>query len=289
VAHTEVVRSLSAPRFGLALGGGAVLGFAHVGVLMALEEAGLRPAAIAGTSAGAIVAALHAFEVPAETIRARLADLSWRRITGITRPRRGLLSNEELGRRLVELIGDVRLEDAPIPLAVVATDIGSGEKIVFREGSVADAVMASACIPGVFVPVQLGGRLLVDGALVEDVPVSPLRDLDVTPIVGVSLCAQPRFRPPRRLVEVLTNAVDIAMAANSAHGLASADVAIRPDLTGFNRFDVRQCPALYDVGYAAGRAAVPMLRRAILRCDSARVSEEFQFAAGVTGSPSGLG
>lgn len=249
--------------FGLALGGGAVLGYTHVGVLAALEEGGLRPAAIAGTSAGAAVAALHAFDVPLAVIRQRLADLSWREISGPTRPFRGLLSNHLLGRRLVELLGDVRIEDAAIPLAVVAADISTGEKVVFREGSVADAVMASACIPGLFVPVQVGGRMLVDGAIVEDVPISPLRGMGGGPVVGVSLCARPRFHPPTRLVEVLTNAVDIAMAATSAAQLAAAEVVIKPDLTGFNRFDVRQCPALFQVGLAAGRAALPDIRAAL--------------------------
>jgi NTE family protein len=255
----------SRPGFGLALGGGAVLGYAHVGVLAALTEAELQPVAISGTSAGAVVAALHAFGVPVEVIRKHLADLTWREISGLTRPTGGLLSNRALGRRLVEMIGEARLEDAPIPLAVVAADIGSGEKIVFREGSVAEAVMASACIPGLFVPVHHSGRLLVDGAILEDVPISPLREAGVAPIVGVSLCAQPRFQPPRRLIEVLTNAVDIAIAANSAHQLATVDVAIKPMLNGFNRFDVRQCPALFDVGYAAARAAVPDIRAALAR------------------------
>jgi NTE family protein len=253
------------PGFGLALGGGAMLGFAHVGVLAALAEAELQPVAISGTSAGAVVAALHAFGVPVEVIRKCLADLTWREITGLTRPVRGLLSNRGLGRRLVELIGDARIEDAAVPLAVVAADIGSGEKVVFREGSVAEAVMASACIPGLFVPVQHGERLLVDGAILEDVPISPLRDAGIAPIVGVSLCARPRFQPPRRLIEVLTNAVDIAMAANSARNLATVDVAIQPKLNGFNRFDVRQGPALFEVGYAAARAAVPDIRAAVAR------------------------
>jgi NTE family protein len=253
------------PGFGLALGGGAVLGFAHVGVLHALVDAGLHPTAVSGTSAGAVVAALHAFGVPVGVIRRRMEDLTWREITGLTLPHRGLLSNRELGRRLIELIGDVRIEDARIPFAVVAVDIGTGEKVVFRSGSVADAVMASACIPGLFVPVERDGRLLVDGAIVEDVPISPLRETGVAPIVGVSLCARPRFQPPRRLIEVMTNAIDIAMAANSAKQLAAVDVAIVPKLNGFNRFDVRQCPALFEVGYAAAVEALPEIRAALDR------------------------
>jgi NTE family protein len=253
------------PGFGLALGGGAVLGYAHIGVLAALAEAELQPVAISGTSAGAVVAALHAFGVPVEVIKQRLAELTWPEITGLTRPVRGLLSNRALGRWLVELIGEVRIEDAQTPLAVVAADIGSGEKVVFREGNVAEAVMASACIPGLFVPVQREGRLLVDGAILEDVPISPLREAGVAPVVGVSLCARPRFQPPRRLIEVLTNAVDIAMAANSAHQLATVDVAIKPKLNGFNRFDVRQRAALFEVGYAAATATIPEIRAALVR------------------------
>jgi len=250
-------------RLGIALGGGAVLGYSHVGVLTALEEAELVPSAITGTSAGSIAAALYAFGVPLEEMRTRQASLRWREISAPTLGAGGIFSNRELGELIRDTLGEARIEDAPIRLAIVAADVASGEKVVFRDGSVADAVMASTCVPGVYVPVRVGERLLVDGALVEDVPISPLPGMGAEVVVGVHLCPVPRYRPPGNVFEVLVNATYIAIATSARLQLEAADVVITPELSRFNRVSTRQCPDLFDAGYAAGRAAIPKIREAM--------------------------
>jgi NTE family protein len=257
------------PRLGIALGGGAIRGYSHLGVLAALQEEDLAPTAISGTSVGAVVAALYAFGVPMTELRARIPELKWREISAPTLAPGGLFSNRELGTLIQEAVGEARIEDASIPLAIVATDVASGEKVVFREGDVARAVMASACIPGVYVPVQYGERMLIDGALVEDVPISPLPKMGAELVVGVHLCPLPYYRPPASTFEVLVNATYIAIATSAKLQLQAADVVITPDLSRFSRVSTRQCPDLFEVGYAAGRAAVPEIRAAMQRMSAA--------------------
>jgi NTE family protein len=250
---------------GVALGGGAVRGYAHLGVLTALDEAGYAPAVLAGTSAGALAAAMYAFGAPLPRMRRQLAELRWREISAPTLASGGLFSNRELGALVREELGEARIEDAPIPLAIVATDIVTGEKVVFRDGPVAEAVMASACIPGVYVPVEVGGRMLVDGALVEDVPISPLRKMGAEVVVGVHLCPVPFFQPPTNMLEVLINASYIAIGSSARLQLREADVVITPEVSRFNRVSTRQCPDLFDAGYAAGAQAVPEIQSCIER------------------------
>ena len=152
-------------------------GTAHLGVLKALEEEGLRPGFLCGTSAGAMAAAFYAFGMPPEEIRNVARNLRWLKATNFTFSKLGLLSNNEIGKFVEKYLGEVVIEDSSIPLAVVAADISSGEKVVFKTGSLATAIISSTCIPGVFMPAQVNGRMLVDGAIVENVPVTVLKEM----------------------------------------------------------------------------------------------------------------
>ena len=244
--------------FGLALGGGGALGFAHVGVLAALDAHGLRPGAYAGTSAGAVVAALAAFGVPPDAIRERLGALRWRAVSDPTRSRLGFLANDELGDLLIDALGPVAIEDARVPLAVVATDVHTGERVVLREGPLALAVRASAAVPGVFVPVQIGDRLLVDGAVVDNVPVGPLREAGLRVVAGVNVIGSPPHQPVRTATQVLTNAAFIALQVGARQPPPEgADVLIEPDLAGRSVWAVRDLGPLWDAGWQAGQAAAP--------------------------------
>ena len=255
----------SFPTFGLALGGGGALGYAHVGVLAALHERGLRPDAYAGTSAGAVVAALAAFALGPDAIRERLGALRWRSVSGPVRSHLGFLDNAEPARELlVAALGPVRIEDAGIPLAIVAADIHTGERIVLREGPLAQAVRASAAVPGVFVPVEIGGRLLVDGAVVENVPVGPLGGLGAGVVVGVNVIGSPPYQPVRSAAQVLKNAAFIALHANARRPAPDgADVSIEPDLAGRSVWDARDLPSFWDAGWKAGQEAAPAVTAAL--------------------------
>ncbi|MEJ2469872.1 MAG: patatin-like phospholipase family protein [Desulfuromonadales bacterium] len=233
----------------LALGGGAVLGAAHIGVLKAFDEAGITVRRISGTSIGALIASLYAFGKTPGEIEDFIVRLKWIDVTRFTFSRYGVLSNEELGMHLSEALGDVAIEDAEIPLTLVATDISTGEKVVLDRGNVAAAVMASSCIPGVFVPVEIDDRLLVDGGLVENVPVTPLRDAGADFVIGVDLNAGRHYQRPEDIVDVLANAIDIAIDNVTRSQADDADLVIAPELTSYSRRDTSRVAELIEEGY----------------------------------------
>ncbi|GAB6091432.1 patatin-like phospholipase family protein [Spirochaeta dissipatitropha] len=245
-------------KIGLALGGGAVLGAAHVGVLRAIEEHELEIACISGTSIGAFVAALYAFGLGWQEIDDIARDLNWMQAARLKVTKTGILSNEQLGKSLGKMIGDVDFSDARIPLSMIATDIGSGTKVELKRGKVAQAVMASSCIPGVFSPVEIEGQLLVDGGLSENIPVSVLPGLGAEQIIAVDLIHNHSLRRPESIVEVLINSFDFALANAATDSLRKAHLVIAPHLQGFNAIDTRQIPDLIEQGY---RDTVQILRR----------------------------
>ncbi len=237
-------------RIGLALGGGSVLGAAHVGVLRAIDEFGIPIACVAGTSIGAFIGALHAFGKSWREIEEIALDTKWLDVSRLSLSQYGLLSNKRLGKALTGAIGGVKFADARIPLAVVATDIGKGERAVLIEGNVAEAVMASSCIPGVFIPVEIGGRMLVDGGVMENVPVSPLRDMGAEVVIGVDLTTNHSFKRPEHLVGVLLNTFGITLRNATMFQANRADILIAPDLSAFNAIDTDQVAKLIAIGYS---------------------------------------
>jgi NTE family protein len=237
-------------KIGLALGGGAVFGAAHVGVLRALAEREIPISAVSGTSIGAFVAALYAFGKSWEEIREIALELRWLDVSGMSLSRYALLSNRKLGEMVIDAIGNVDIDEARIPLAVTATDIASGDRVVLLEGGVADAVMASASIPGIFIPVEIGDRLLVDGGVVENVPLSPLSQLGADFFIGVDLNAKKVHQRPTNIIDVLLNSLDFAMRNATRTQTAGADIRIEPDLSEFNKLDAGQTADLIERGYS---------------------------------------
>ncbi len=248
-------------RFGLALGGGALRGLAHLGVLDVLEEAGLRPGWIAGTSAGAIAAAFAAFGHSADETAEALEELGWGSITK-GRPRKlGLSTNQGLEDLLLRLLGDARLEDADIPLAVVATDINSGNRVLLDRGPLARAVRASCCVPGFYVPVEVGGRLLVDGALTQNVPAGAVREMGAPLVVAVSLGFGLPYANVQSWTQIMANAWDIATHSQMRFEiLAEADLLIDPDLERFSAFRDGRREEIIQAGRDRALEALPALR-----------------------------
>ncbi len=243
---------------GLALGGGAVLGAAHIGVLQAVEEAGLEITHVSGTSMGALVAALSVSGLSGREIESVAEDLRWPDITGFSPSRLGLLSVERLESTLRRYVGNLRMEATRIPVALVAADLSTGEKVVMTDGDLATAATASACVPGLFIPVEREGRLLVDGGLLENLPVSPLRAWGVDRIIAVDVHMGRRFYRPRNLPEVLSNALDMALANAAQERARHADLVITPDTTSWSRSEMQDIPALVREGYRAARAALDL-------------------------------
>jgi NTE family protein len=147
----------------------------------------------------------------------------------------------------------------------MTTDISSGEKVVLREGEVAPAVMASSAVAGIYLPVRVNGRLLMDGGIIEDVPVSPLRPMGAGVVVAVNLSAERKYRVPEDIIDILFNAFDIAIDENTKVQVKDADLVIEPCLSGFRRMDVKQIDELIAEGRRAALEAVPRIREGLER------------------------
>ena len=236
-------------KIGLALGGGSVLGAAHIGVLRAMEEKGVHISALSGTSVGALVAGLYAFGVPVDEIEQMSLKNKWFDISSIRLSKFSLFANDKLATIIKDRLGDVLIEDAKIPLAIIATDIVSGERVEFVRGRLADAVQASTCLPGVYAPVEIDGRLLVDGGLVDNVPVSALKGLGAKYSIAIDLSTNRHYQKPENIIDVISNAVDISMNHAIKLQLRSADLVIAPDVTAKSRINIDEVKQLIEIGY----------------------------------------
>lgn len=241
------------PRIGLALGGGGVRGLAHVGILEALDDAGLRPCAVAGTSIGAIMGAIYASGVPGSLLRERLnrhlilKDDTWRDILdkrgdllrwltsfSADLTSMGYLSTRGFVGYLLSEINQRTFEDLQIPLTVVATDYWTGQEVLFNSGDIMAAIQATMAVPGVFAPVQHEGRVLVDGGLVNLVPYDHLMSqADVVIAVDVSEVRSPVGSGIPRPLDAAMGAVDIMQSAALAEKLRR----LKPDL--FVRIEIK--------------------------------------------------
>lgn len=249
------------PRVGLALGGGAARGFAHVGVIEVLEEQGLRPDLVVGTSAGSLVAALYASGKDAGALLRAAQSMEEAAIADWTLPlfNRGVLRGEALARYVNQQVGGRLIEQMVRPLGVVATDLATGQAIVFRRGDTGTAVRASSAVPGVFQPVQINGREYVDGGLVAPVPVGAAREMGAELVIAVDISSAPEGNPTGDSLRILLQTFAIMGQTINRHELARADVVVRPALTGLGAaaFDLRERSV--QAGRQAMRQALPQL------------------------------
>jgi NTE family protein len=284
------------PRIGLALGGGSARGWAHIGVIRALEEAGLTPTVVAGCSIGAVVGACYAAG-RLDRLEAFARALTRRRVVGLIDPRlpgSGLIAGNRLRQRLAADLGERRIESLPIRFGCVATEYGTGHEVSLTEGPAVDAVRASYAIPGLFPPVAHDGRVLMDGTLVNPVPVALARALGADLVICVNLNGDtggpvvreaPEPAPRRSFLRVVRGRLpgfDRAEPEIAVPGIARVvldafnitqdrisrarlerdppDVAIGPDVAGFGLFDFHRADEGISLGYRAARAALPRIR-----------------------------
>lgn len=255
------MKSIKNKKVGLALGGGAVLGAAHIGVIRAIEEYEIKIDYISGTSIGALIGALYAFGTKWEEIKKIAEEMDWFDISELSISQYGLLNNKKIGDIIQDQLGDVKFKDSNIPLSIIATDIGNGTKEVLTDGSITDAVMASTCLPGIFSPVEMDDKLLVDGGVLENVPVLSLQEMGADYIIGVDLNACYSFVKPENIVELLINTVNLALINVSKLQTEKADLLITPDLSRFNLYDTEQVPELIDIGYKESRKVLKELAK----------------------------
>jgi len=259
-------------KLGLALGGGAARGFAHVGVIQVLEEAGLRPSHIVGTSAGSLVAALYASgKSSAELVR--LAEtMQEADITEWMLPilNRGALRGEALAKYVNTQVGGRNLEQMAIPLGIVATDLRNGDAVTFRRGNTGLAVRASSAVPAVFQPVRIGEREYVDGGLVAPVPVRQTREMGANFVLAVDISSDPEGNPSGDTFQILMQTFTIMGKSINTLSLKEADFVVRPALTGVKSADFSTRLRSIEAGRVAMRAALPSLKARLAEFETAR-------------------
>jgi NTE family protein len=225
------------PRIGLALGGGAARGFAHIGVIQVLEENGIRPDLVVGTSAGSVVAALYAAGNSGAQL-ATLADgMDESSITDWAFPLRGAIRGEALAAYIRKNTGGKTIEQLKMPLGIVATDLADGQPILFQRGDTGTAVRASSSVPAVFQPVKIGAREYVDGGLVAPVPVRYAKQMGAEFVIAVDISSPPDGAATGDAMRMLLQTFSIMGRSINNFELKEADVVLRPRLTGISSAD----------------------------------------------------
>jgi predicted acylesterase/phospholipase RssA/CRP-like cAMP-binding protein len=252
------------PRIGLALGGGAARGGAHVGVLRAFEEEGIPIDCIAGTSSGALVGALYAGGLGTAALQELTQGLGWFDLAEPTWPGAGFLTSRRMRSLMDRHIGPVTFADLKLPFAAIAADANTGEEKVLRSGRVADAVRASTAIPGVFKPVEFEGRLLVDGVVVNNVPAPTARALGADVVIAVDVTGYGfEAGAPRSIAEAITRSFDIMARQTVTASLEWADLVIRPQISGLNGYSTKTAAEFARRGYLAAKEAMPEVKARI--------------------------
>lgn len=253
------------PRIGLALGGGAARGFAHVGVIQVLEEAGIRPVLVSGTSAGSLVAAIYASGKNGKQLQHIAETMEEAAIADWTLPlfNRGMLRGDALARYVNSQVGARLIENMPLPLGIVATDLHSGQSMLFQRGDTGTAVRASSAVPAVFQPVRISGRDYVDGGLVSPVPVRAARQMGAELVIAVDISSPPDGKLGGGTLDVLLQTFSIMSKSINYFELRDAEVVVRPALDGVSSADFGARKRSIEAGRLAMRQVLPQLQAAI--------------------------
>jgi len=260
-------------KIGLALGGGAARGLAHIGVLEVLEKEGIPIDMIAGTSAGAAIGALYAQGKHASQIKDLALNMGWKQLVSLVDlalPRSGFIEGMRIKNLLKSIIGDIEFSDLRIPLACVTTDIRSGEEVVISQGSVLEGVRASISIPVIFTAVKWQDRYLVDGGLINPVPVSTVREMgadfiiavNVIPDIGDRTQRPQEFKAPG-IFHVMLQSIYIATYSLVRSSLEGADIVIEPQVTHIGYGDFYRVRDCISQGELATQELIPKIKKQV--------------------------
>ena len=262
-------------KIGLALGGGAAWGLAHVGVLEALEKEGIPIDMIAGTSTGAFIGALYARDKDVRQIKKLAVDMMERKrlasLVDLALPRSGFIRGRKIKELLKSIIGDVKFEDLRIPLSCVATDIMTGEEVIINQGSVLEAVRASISIPVIFAVAKVQGRYLVDGELTNPVPANVARQMGADLVIAVNVIPPVGERvhldknkgkglKEPGMFSVIAQSIYITSYAHVKSSLEAGDVFIEPQVAHIGLGDFHRAQEFFRLGEAAAHNFIPEIR-----------------------------
>lgn len=266
------------PSVGLALGGGGARGLAHIGALKILSQTGIKISYIAGTSIGAIIGAWLALGQPFDKLEELCLTFdrskAWRQFVDIGNPRYSFLAGQKIKKFVNQLFGRKKFTDCQIPLAIVATDLANGQEVILRQGSIAQAVLASIAIPGLLPPVKLNRRYLIDGGSINITPASVVAQLGAQIIIAMDLSVQPsaHFQAKPTLFTTLVQAYTIIREQSVKYQLAKIKsdrqrlIIVRPvfdDIIDTFQFD--QTAKFIKLGEEAMRRRLPAVRQALAK------------------------
>ncbi len=252
-------------KIALVLGGGAARGFAHIGVIKSLEAQGIVPDIVVGTSAGSVVGALYASGMNGFELQNLALQMEEEMVADWTLPNRGVLKGEALQAFINQRVKNLTIQKMPKPLGVVATDLQSGELVLFRRGDTGIAVRASSAVPGMFQPVEISGRDYVDGGLTSPVPAQSARRMGADFVIAVDISNVSRREKLTGTLDVLLQTFAIMGHAISRHELEDADVVIRPQTATVSSTDFEGRHLAILEGEKATAAIMPELKARLAR------------------------
>jgi NTE family protein len=252
------------PTLGVALGAGSARGLAHLGALKAFEEEGIEIDYLGGTSMGSVIGGFYAAGLSLNRLERLAIHLKWEHLTDITVPRKGLIAGNKVKEFFELLTHRKNFEDLNLPFVAVAADIEKGEEVVIKEGLVADGIRASMSIPGVYVPYELDGRLLVDGAVLNRVPVTPVREMGADIVVGVEVSYNViHGTKVNNIFDVIINSIDIMQQEIAEHKNTGADILIIPEVGHIPTTGLDQAEECIKLGYQATKESIPKIKKLI--------------------------
>jgi len=257
-------------RIGLALGGGAAKGFAHIGVIKMLEANGIRPDVVAGTSAGSVVGALYASGMDAFQLQETAVALDQASLRDVRLFSGGVVQGQKLQDYVNLQVKNRPLDKLNVPFAVVATQLETGQRTVFVRGNTGQAVRASSSVPGVFEPVEISGKHYVDGGVVSPVPVDAARQLGADVVIAVDISSKASGTNPQGMLNIVGQSISIMGQKLGEQELARADIVIRPKVNQIGAADFEQKDQAIMEGERAALAAMPAIKAKIAAVQVAR-------------------
>ena len=248
------------PKIGLALGAGASRGFAHIGVLDMLEDMGIRPDYIAGSSIGSIIGALYAAGITPKMMEGIAGNIDAKLCYDLGFSRRGFIQGRKIEDLIKLLTKDRDFKDMDIPLAVTAVDLITSQRVIIKEGKVYKGVRASISIPGVFQPVYDGDRVLVDGGLLERVPVNVVREMGADVVIGVDVAFRGKHRPPENFLETIIQSMEVMELEIIQHTIPNEDIIICPEVYLANPIALEGVEEIIEEGRKATRKVMDQLQ-----------------------------
>lgn len=254
---------MSRPKVGLALGSGGARGFAHLGVIKVLVEEGIPIDLIAGSSMGAMVACFYGAGIEMEQLYKLSTSFKRKYYLDFTVPKMGFIA----GKRVKELIRiftkGKNIEELNIPVGVVATDLMTGEKIIFKEGPIADAVRASIAIPGIFVPEKWNGRILVDGGVIDRIPVSVVKEMGADIVIAIDVSQVKRNEEISSIYDVIMQSIDIMQKELVSNREFASDIMIRPKVDMYSSRAFTNIKEIIEIGENEARKEIDNIKRVI--------------------------